>query len=197
MTISSSKQFLRRWPQTWGLAAFMAATTMAAGLAVTVPTKAEAAPAVSASHDAIKVATTQSKGSAFVPQSLRDALVDGKTPAVVVRFRGKADLSAAFDIIDSTERATYVYETLRDFAASAQAQTRQTLTQQFNLSTDRHEFTILWVDNSIAIERLTQSVLRQGHLHLHRAVLGRRRALFRSRFRRGLWRGQGRSHAAL
>ncbi|MFC4819894.1 S8 family serine peptidase, partial [Dokdonella ginsengisoli] len=94
-----------------------------------------------------------------VEQAVRNALTAGETPAVLVKFRGKADLSSAFGMTERNARATYVYETLRDFATARQASVVQTLASQYSLSEAAHEYTVLWIDNSIAIARLSAPML--------------------------------------
>lgn len=130
----------------FGLSAALAVATIVAGISAGMPSTASAADY-----------TVQADVS--VQQTVRDALAAGENPAVLVKFKGKADLSTAFSLTDRDARATYVYETLRDFAARKQMQTRQTLSAQFGLSEAMREYTVLWIDNSIAIARLTPSLL--------------------------------------
>ncbi|MBO9664234.1 S8 family serine peptidase, partial [Dokdonella sp.] len=134
----------RRWPRALSLASSLALTFLAgAGSAV------QASP----------TSATLQVASVSVEQAVRQALAAGEAPAVLVKFRGKADLSAAFGIADRDARATYVYETLRDFAAANQARAVQTLSSQYGLSQDAHEYTVLWIDNSIAVARLSAPML--------------------------------------
>ncbi|MEO7199569.1 MAG: S8 family serine peptidase, partial [Dokdonella sp.] len=87
------------------------------------------------------------------------ALARDESPAVIVKFHGKADLSAAFQISDRDARSIYVHETLTRFADAAQGQARQMLQSQFGLSETSRGYTVLWIDNSIAISNLTAPML--------------------------------------
>lgn len=136
-----------RWPRTLGLAASLATATVLAGAGSATQAVAANIPANAPAAD-VKV-----------EQAVRTALANGEAPAVLVKFHGKADLSAAFGIADRDARATYVYETLRSFADRTQSQTRQALNSQYNLSENSHDYTVLWIDNSIAISRLTAPML--------------------------------------
>lgn len=94
-----------------------------------------------------------------VDQSVRDTLASGANPDVIVRFRGRADLSAAFAIADRDTRATYVYSALTNLAAQKQASVLQLLQSQFNRSANRAGYSVLWIDNSIAVPRITEALL--------------------------------------
>src|SRR5690606_319273 len=96
---------------------------------------------------------------AQVEPAVITALAANEHPDVLVRFRGNADLSPAFNIHDRTGRAAFVYEALTDFADAAQSQVREVLQSQFGLSESNRGFTVLWAANSIAIPGLTQPVL--------------------------------------
>jgi len=100
------------------------------------------------------------QASVSIDPAVTAALAANESPAVLVKFRGKADLSAAFDIHDRTARAAYVHDTLTQFAANAQVSARQTLQGQYGLSEDNRGYTVLWVANSIAIAHLTQPMLQ-------------------------------------
>jgi hypothetical protein len=138
----------RPWPRTLSLASSLAALTFLAG----------AGPAAATISSQAPTALTQA-AAVSVEQAVRNALAAGETPAVLVKFRGKADLSAAFGMTDRNARATYVYQTLRDFAATRQASVVQTLASQYRLSEAAHEYTVLWIDNAIAISRLSAPML--------------------------------------
>ncbi|HET6545643.1 MAG TPA: S8 family serine peptidase, partial [Rhodanobacteraceae bacterium] len=136
----------RRWLRAFGLVAALVAITALAGTG----SIAQAGLSTTAS------AQTQ---AVDIDPALYTALDNGESPAVLVRFRGKADLSAAFGMSDRDARATYVYQTLTHLADKVQAGTRQMLASQFSLSEAAHDFTVLWIDNSIAIAHLTAPML--------------------------------------
>jgi hypothetical protein len=97
--------------------------------------------------------------AAVVDPALIAALNNGESPAVLVQYRGKANLSAAFGINDSNARATYVYEALRNNADQAQSQSRTMLASQYHLDASAHDYTVLWINNSIAIQNMTPALL--------------------------------------
>jgi len=98
-------------------------------------------------------AATGAAAQAIVDPALIAALNNGESPAVLVRYRGKADLSSAFGIADRDARATYVYEALRHTADQAQSQSRTMLASQYHLDANAHDYTVLWISNSIASTR--------------------------------------------
>ncbi|HVZ21464.1 MAG TPA: S8 family serine peptidase, partial [Vicinamibacterales bacterium] len=85
-------------------------------------------------------------------------MTSGDSPAVLVHFKGSADLSAAYGM-PYDARAPYVYQTLTAYADRMQTTARATLASQFNLSESDHDYTVLWIDNSIAISHLTGPML--------------------------------------
>ena len=68
-------------------------------------------------------------------------------------------ISAAFAITDRTERAAYVYNQLRNFAEKSQLSAQQTLQAQFGLTEAARGYTVLWIDNAIAVPNLTAPML--------------------------------------
>src|SRR5688572_5655602 len=144
MPKASNSGVRRHWPRTLGLAMSIATATVLAGAG-------NIAQAVSANDTTIT--------SAKIDPALLSAVSRGESPAVLVKFRGEADLSSAFGMTDGDARATWVYETLKSFADQKQAQVRQTLAGQFQLSEAAHQYTVLWIDNSIAIGGMTAPML--------------------------------------
>ena len=133
----------RRW-QVWNLTAGIGLAVLMAGAGAIT----QAAPVAAAQPTTVEV-----------EQTVRDTLAAGGSPDVIVRFRGKADLSAAFAIAGRDTRATYVYGALTNLAAQKQASVLQMLQSQFNRSASRTGYTVLWIDNSIAIPHITEPLL--------------------------------------
>src|SRR5690349_7198741 len=99
--LKASKSGVRRqWPRTLGLAMSIATATVMAGAG-------NIAQAVSVKDTTIS--------SAKIDPALLAAVSRGEAPAVLVKFRGEADLSSAFGMADGDARATWVYETLKSF----------------------------------------------------------------------------------
>ncbi|HEX7769691.1 MAG TPA: S8 family serine peptidase, partial [Dokdonella sp.] len=144
MSKASKNGVRRNWPRTLGLAMSIATATVLAGAGDIV----QAASVNESSYSTVKV-----------DPALLAAVSRGEAPAVLVKFRGEADLSSAFGMTDGDARATWVYETLTSFAAQKQAQARQTLAGQFQLSEAAHDYTVLWIDNSIAIAGMSAPML--------------------------------------
>ncbi|RYD15075.1 MAG: DUF11 domain-containing protein, partial [Lysobacteraceae bacterium] len=132
-----------QWPRTLALAMSIATATVLAGAG----NIAQAAAVDETSFTTVKI-----------DPALLTAVSRGEAPAVLVKFRGEADLSSAFGM-SGDARATWVYETLKSFADTQQAQARQTLAGQFRLSESAHDYTVLWIDNSIAIAGMSAPML--------------------------------------
>jgi hypothetical protein len=152
MSTTSNSSVRRPWPRALALAASIAAVAAVAGAGAP-------GAAIAAVEPGAAVAAQASAPS--VEQAVRDALAGGEQPAVIVKFRGKADLSGAYAIADRDARATFVYEALTRFASSQQRQAQQTLASQFHLSAEARDYTVLWIDNSIAISRLSDAMLAE------------------------------------
>lgn len=132
-----------QWPRTLALAMSIATATVLAGAG----NIAQAAAVDETSFTTVKI-----------DPALLTAVSRGEAPAVLVKFRGEADLSSAFGM-SGDARATWVYETLKSFADTQQAQARQTLAGQFQLSEAAHDYTVLWIDNSIAVAGMSAPML--------------------------------------
>ena len=102
---------------------------------------------------------TNSALAAAVEPAVTAALNSGENPAVIIKFRGEADLSPAFSISDRTARATFVYDALTRVASDSQVTALKVLQRQHGLTEANRGYTVLWVDNSIAVPHLTQDVL--------------------------------------
>ncbi len=88
-----------------------------------------------------------------------DALARNETPAVIVRFRGNADLSAAAGIADREAQGEYVHARLTGFAERVQGNTLQMLRSSHALNEVNGSLRVLWIANAIAIESLTRAML--------------------------------------
>jgi len=136
------------WPRSLGLAAALGAATFLAGAGA--PAQALAGSTSAAASAPV---------SAKIEGAVTAALASGGNPDVIVKFRGRADVSSAFALADSGARATYVYEQLTAFASASQTQAVHALNAQFGLSEQSHGYTRLWIDNSIAIPHITSAML--------------------------------------
>jgi subtilisin family serine protease len=96
-----------------------------------------------------------------VSSEVIDALARDEQPAVLVKFRGQADTSAAYEIKDREQRARYVYEALNELAQRSQAATLQRLQSRFRLNTSSGEIQQLWIANSLSIKHLTPAILAE------------------------------------
>ena len=144
MLLSPKKYLGQRRIGSGSLAAAIAVATIVAGAAAFTSGTAAAAE--------VGVA------SAMVEESLRSKLEHGQAD-VIVKFRGKADLTPAYAISDSTARATFVYEALRGHSDHMQSATIAMLRANYSLSEAARQFTVLWVDNSIAIRGIDSTLL--------------------------------------
>jgi subtilisin family serine protease len=99
--------------------------------------------------------------SSGADRAVRDALARGETPPVIVRFRGKADLSHAAGIADRDERGAYVYQALTQHASAAQSRTLQSLRATNATNQTAPNIQVLWITNSIAIDALTPALLAE------------------------------------
>ena len=148
MSTGKIRGHVRTWPKALGLATAVAAATLLAGAGSA--TQAVAAAATGGMTQA---------GGVEIEAAVRSALASGANPDVIVKFRGKADVSSAFALSDSNARATYVFQRLNAFASKTQAQAVHALNSQFGLSEESHGYTRLWIDNSIAIPHITSAML--------------------------------------
>ena len=104
---------------------------------------------------------SKATSAAVTERAVLDALADNKNPAVIVRFRGKADLSAAPGIADREAQGEYVYAALTQFAANAQRRTLQAIRTSHPLNEADGSMRVLWIANAIAIESLSESMLAE------------------------------------
>jgi subtilisin family serine protease len=133
------------------------AIVLAAALVAAIGCGASAGPAWSATGQR-GAARPVGAASAITDRAVLDALARKENPSVIVRFRGKADLSAAAGIADRDAQGAYVYETLNRFAEGAQRRTLQALRSAHSL-TEANGLRRLWIVNAIAIESLTEAML--------------------------------------
>ncbi len=102
------------------------------------------------------------RSAAFVEANVLDALASGQRPDVLVRFAGRADLSAANLMRDKQARGEFTVNALTTHADAAQHGARQTL-QAFGRQPaaleDVNGYQVLWLVNAIAVKAISQTEL--------------------------------------
>ncbi len=119
------------------------------------------APSLSAAPPAGSTAADLPRPSQIADDAVIDALARHETPAVIVKFRGSADLSKAAHITDRAARARHVYEQLTQVTQARQAATVQRLTGRFRLREAAGDFRPLWIANALSIRALTPALLAE------------------------------------
>lgn len=104
-----------------------------------------------------KAATSASAGP-DIDSGVISTLAKGKQPDLIVKFRGRPDLSAA-STMASGPRGRFVYETLRAHAERAQAAVRLQLEQRHARRLVNRGYTILWIDNSLGVPAADADIL--------------------------------------
>lgn len=93
-----------------------------------------------------------------VDQNLVDSLARGEHPDILVKFRGRPDLSAA-QRMPYRERGRHVYDALTTYADSVQAHARRQLQVRHGRDSGARDYVVLWIDNSIAVPAADAALL--------------------------------------